>query len=127
MDLTPLKVSDDAVEMEIFHPVTGEKMDITILVIGDDNAEYKQNARMVYKAALKKAPKGNLEKLNSDLDEEFVFSLKAAHIKGWKNIQQNEKPLKFSKENAVYLIQEYPWIRDQIDEFVSERANFIKG
>lgn len=33
----------------------------------------------------------------------------------------------FSKEKAIEIYIRFPWIREQIDVFVSNRKNFIKG
>lgn len=35
--------------------------------------------------------------------------------------------LPFSKENAELVYVRFPWIREQIDNFVSSRKNFIQG
>lgn len=33
----------------------------------------------------------------------------------------------FSKDKAIEIYTRFPWIREQIDNFVSTRKNFIKG
>jgi hypothetical protein len=127
MDLDSLKVTEDAVDLPIYNPITGERTDITIKVIGQDSEEYKQKARALYKRALKKAPKGDLAKLNDDDDEAFAVKLRAAHIKGWENMTEKGKALPFSVEAAEHVIRNYPVIADQVAEFVADRANFMKA
>lgn len=127
MDLDSLKITEDAVDLKIYNPVSGEKTDIIIKVIGQDSEEYKEKARALYKRALKKAPKGDLSKLNDDDDEAFAVKIRAAHIKGWENLTEKGKVLEFSQENAERIMREYPVIADQIIEFVADRANFMKA
>jgi hypothetical protein len=128
MDFSKLQVSDDAVEMQLYNPVDGTKLDGVVLqVIGQDSQEYRDAARSILQSAIKKAPKGDITKLGAGDDEYYSAKLKALHIKGWAGIEQDGKPLEYSKENALELVKKYPWLRDQIDAFVGDRANFIKG
>lgn len=128
MDFSALKILEDAVEMQVYSPVDGTKLDgVTMLVIGQDSQEYRDAARVILQSAIKKAPKGDVSRLGAGDDEYYAAKLKALHIKGWTGIEEGGQPFEYSKENAVELVKKYPWLRDQIDAFVGDRANFIKG
>ena len=126
MDLQSIAITDEAIEMPIYDGA-GTKTDASLQVIGQDSDEYKRKARSIYKTALKKAPKGDLNNLNEDDDESFSIKLRATHIKGWSGIQENGKDIPYSQENAEYIIKKYPFITDQLVEFVSARENFMKA
>ena len=130
MDLSTLKVDDDAVDLTLKNPVTGEKLDIVLNVIGTDNPKFKMADRAITKKNLKKNSKGgrvNLGGLDLEETEEDAIKLAATCIQGWKNVVIDDKKVNYSSAAAVDLLKEYPWIRDQVEEFVSDRVNFIKA
>lgn len=127
MDLKSLEVTNEAIDMPVYNPLTGEKLDIVIQVIGRDSDEFKEKFRAIHKRAIQKAPRGDLSKLSSDDDEYFAIQIRAIHIKGWSGVEEDGKPLPYTKENAEHLVKSYPVIADQIQEFVEDRANFMKA
>lgn len=55
----------------------------------------------------------------------------ATTIVGWANIlwedaDGNDALLDFTNENAIMLLEEYPPLRAQVDEYVGDDANFMK-
>ena len=46
---------------------------------------------------------------------------------GWENIDWDGAVFPFSKENAVKMFARYKWIREQLIEFIAERANYAKN
>lgn len=127
-DLSKLKLSNDSIEMPLCSPVDGAKLEgIKLFVIGQDSKEFQTKVRALKQKAIKKAPKGDLSKLNAEDDEEIALQIIACSLTGWDGIEENGKTLEYNEDNAVYLLKEYPWVRDQIKEYISDRANFIKG
>ncbi len=46
---------------------------------------------------------------------------------GWEGLGDKEGPLAFTPENARRLYIDYPVIREQVDNFVGNRGNFLNG
>lgn len=64
-------------------------------------------------------------KFNSAEMLEDGLELLVACTKGWKHIKISGVVLPFSEENSRMLYTKYPWIREQVDTFVNDRANFL--
>lgn len=67
---------------------------------------------------------GSLEEQESDELEEIVAS-----TLGWRELLDDEgNPIPYSADAArkLYEDREYTWIREQVKEFLGQRANFIR-
>lgn len=133
-------------EVHITNPLTGEncyldeemKKPVKIFVKGikSDDARKKQLAKM--KELNKKRAKANLKRgKNNEPVEDFDFDydevikeqcemLADLTIDFINFIDADGKPLKYSKDAAVNLYMRYEGIREQVNTFVSDEANFIK-
>lgn len=132
MDLSTLKIDNEPATLVLVHPVSGEKLDIEMQCVGLDSDQFKAVDRQLSKKRMMEAQRqGNVKKIvrsfDFDQDEEDNLTRLAACICGWKNVIENEKQVKFTKDAAVDVMKKYPWIKDQIADFVSDRANFIKA
>lgn len=116
--------------LHLRHPVTNEplyangdkKKPMTIDLMGIDGDTFSKIRRENQRKLSKKNKSFNPE----DADEQGLETL-AALTKGWANLVLGGKPLEFSKGNARKLYSDYPWIREQVNEFCSSRENFIKA
>lgn len=116
-DLFTRSTAETGVEMKLLHPGTGEVIknddgkEWVVTVAGTDSDRWKATIRT---AARKRGQ-------SSDDGIETMSSL----VIGWKNLVLNKEPLKFTPQAAIKLLTDYPWIRDQVNSFASERANFL--
>lgn len=132
MDLSTLKIDNEPATLELRHPTTGDKLDIKIHCVGMDSEQFKTIDRQLAKKRLLDAQKrGGLKKAVAGFDFDEIenddLQRLAACITGWENVTENEQALKFSREAAVDVMRKYPWIKDQIADFIGDRANFIKA
>jgi len=127
MDISALKVSNEPMKMSVRHPTTDEEMGIVIMLMGSDYEEYQEKVYELRQDAVKSAPNKELDKLSRQKTKGFLLGILSLHITGWEKIEIDGKPFKYSKDNAIHLMTEWPWMRDQVEEFVDNRANFIKG
>ena len=131
MDLTKLNLSTasaEGVQMELLHPVTEVSFDppIHITVVGMDSDRYQKIQREATNKRLKKAQhrgRVRLQVTAEELEQESI-ELLAKCILGWENIEWEGEPLKFSLDNAKKLVS-VQWIREQLDAFIGDRANFL--
>lgn len=131
MDLSTLNVAaaaDRGADLHLAHPSTGEPLytedgkPVTIRLLGADSHEYRQRIRRLANQNLnkKKRERQNLEQI-----EEQAAELLAAITVGWSNIVLEGETVECNVDNAKSLYLDYAWIREQVDEFVGERANFL--
>lgn len=132
MDLSTLKIDSEAADLVLNNPKTGEKTDMVLHCVGTDSEQFKAIDRALAKKRMLDAQKkGGMKRVIQQADfadiEEDDCQRLAACITGWKNIFENDAELEYSQKNCIHILKEYPWIKDQVTEFVSERANFIKA
>ncbi len=138
--------ANNGAEIHIENPKTGElcyldeamKKPVKILIQGikSDKARAKQLENM--KALSKKKAKANLKRgKNNEVVEDFDFDydkivkdqceLLADLTLDFINLLGTDgKPLKFDRDSAYNLYMRYEAIREQVNTFVSDEANFIK-
>lgn len=93
---------------------------VRLKLLGHDSAKYQSEQRKMAKRLAGKKPQ--IEALESAGRE-----LLASVVVGWEGILDddgNDADCNF--KNVIELFKQEPWAFSQADEFVMERANFIK-
>ena len=119
--LDTAKVAEEGAELRVAHPTTGEDLGITITLIGTDSKTFRDISKSRATASLKKKTR----EIDLDQNESDAVELLAKCTKGWTGITENGKEVAFSYDNAVQLYTKYLWLREQIDRFMADRANFL--
>jgi hypothetical protein len=123
-------------EMELLHPGKHSSTGIFIKVLGRDSEEFRRFQNAQSRSRVDKAQRLNATRINISLEglEKETIELLAVCTVSWRTVEGvDEKPvvkikgeaLECSKENAVRLYTEYPWVREQVDAAVMDRANFL--
>ncbi len=130
MDLNALKPvkADKGATLDILHPETEEPIEgMSITLLGQDSAVYrkmqlsKQQAILNRMAKGKKAAELDAEKLAEDTIDDLVkLTVK------WTGFEINGEALAATPENFRMVYTEWPWIREQAQEFVANRSNFFR-
>lgn len=112
--------------LTISHPKTGEPTPMRVKLANPDSEAYKAVDRRVSNKrlnAIRKAKNGlTVEALNAfDLDLIIGVTL------GWENVAINNETLDCNAENARMLYTKFPFIREQVQEFTLDRANFFSN
>lgn len=122
MDLSVLNLteqSNDAKRVEINHPITYEKTDLVILVVGRESTKAMNFGRLMNDEAMARGAKFWADgKGTPDLTDEEKDDLDArgaaSIVVGWENMVDGGEPLPFSEEAALALMRKYPWLRRQV-------------
>lgn len=125
MDLSTLRPLEGET-MELLHPVTkevitGDKGKVfNINLIGADSNEYRALVKKAYRSdsSKKKVDFDDLERKNI---ESLARATKACYL------VLDKKEVECTFENMVKVYTEFMWIREQVSEFIHDRANFIKS
>jgi len=124
MDLNKFTNTDKANDgqwLELEDIETSEPMDVHIKLAGSDSDAYKKELRRQQDKAIKKGIKN---KTAEQFDNEGISLLVACTL-DWKNIEINGDVLECTPENARWIYKNAPMIREQVDEFVGDRSNFL--
>ncbi len=130
MDLNALKPvkADKGATLDILHPETEEPIEgMSITLLGQDSAVYRKLQLSKQQAILNRMAKG---KKAADLDaeklaEDTIDDLVKLTVK-WTGFEINGEALAATPENFRMVYNEWPWIREQAQEFVNNRANFFR-
>ena len=131
MDLKDLTPNLDDVIVTIKHPTTGDVLknddgtDMTITVLAPHSKEYKKAQHEQISKRLKKAQKSKSQDVDYSDIEEATLELLAKVTKAWDITFGGEKPeLTVAKAKSIY--DEVFWIKNQIEEEVSDSLDFMK-
>jgi hypothetical protein len=91
-----------------------------ITLYGADSLIHKEKA-----AEIQRKNRERRSALEAKEIEAQSLELIVACTKGWYGLEENGKPLEFSKEAATKLYKRYPEIADRVTSFIFTRANFF--
>lgn len=128
MDFQPFDgKSDDGAKMVVTHPGTGEPTDATISLAGMDSKAWRGASKELQtRMLMTKSARNAAASVLGDSDEN-VAELLAAVTMSWENIKLDGMILECSKPIAKNLYVRYPWLREQVNQFVGNRANFFRS
>jgi hypothetical protein len=133
------KACDAGAVLELRHPDTGKGLGIFITLAGVDSEAYvKASNRIAARRANLNMTPARMKKVRAgrpvDVTEEDIgaqqddgIQLLAAVTLSWEGVLVDGNEVACGQEQAVSLYSRFPWIRQQVDEWVSERANFLAG
>lgn len=131
MDLSSLDTASAAAAgatLHLRHPATDaplttdEGEPITIACLGMDSQAFVKRQNQVINQRL---AAGTKAKVTAEAVLAESVDTIAACITGWQNVILDGAPLAFSPENAKKLLTRFAWIREQVDRFIGDRANFL--
>ena len=107
-------------------PITmpdGSPTDVVLKVVGHDSKRFREVAKK-YAQQLMGDDKPSVELLEKQNAE-----LVAACIVGWSGLTKEGVVLDYSEDEAMSLMlkPELTFIREQVERFVAQRANFFRG
>lgn len=119
-------------KLTLLDPRTGEDVlskdgtPVTLTLLGRDSTVAKKEGKRRSQEMINKSLRGGGgKKLSVDEAQEGAISLLAKLTVGWEGISDGGQPFVHTYENAVSLYTKFVWIREQVDEFISDRQNFM--
>lgn len=125
-----VKGSNEGFDVQIYHPGTNEDLGIIIKILGKDSDEFIKVSRAQSKKRMAKMAKnGFRQTLRVPIEEveQDAIDLLASCTKGWIGVVIDGKEIECNVDNAKMLYTRFPWIREQVDVAIGDRANFIHG
>ncbi len=118
------QAQEEGIDVSILHPKTGESLGITIKVAGPDSDRQKKARRAVQTERLNMSrnKRPTVPELEAD-----GLKVTVASIISWDGVIENGQAVVLTAENATSILTKYPFIREQLDSAVGDRAGFIKS
>ena len=136
LDLTTLdtsSASEAGTIMEVLHPTTGAMLThdsgkaVTITLAGQDSARYQSAVRASRNRRLKAQQSGRRVQISAEeMENDGVETIVSCTL-GWDGIGDDGVLLLYSLDNDRMLYKHLPWLLEQADAFISDRANFLKA
>ena len=127
MSLEDFNLKDGAeagAELTLENPKTGELTEIVIHLVGSDAAVFRNKQKEIQSKAISKLARGKTKGLEQTDDDEC--SLLAVSTLGWSGmVDSNNDEIKFSIAEAKAIYLKYPSIKEQVNSFIGDRANFF--
>jgi len=127
LSLDSLSSADTSVFMPLVHPKTGEVIltpdggEMGITLYGKDSDIYRKAQRDITNRRLSKKTNATLtaERLEAEANEVL-----ARCTTKWNIVYEGEA-IECNFSNAKKVYTSLPWVKEQVDEFVAERGNFL--
>ena len=139
-DIDTVKAANEGVEVELYHPATNEDLGIVITILGRDSDIFQKITRQQNKKRMDRMSKsgfrsGKLAPSPEEVEADGLELLSECTIcwvttdeEGARDtIPLEGEELPFSIENVKRVYSRFPWIKEQIDVAIGDRANFIKA
>lgn len=136
MDLSTLDTTTAAeagATMDVVHPATGAPLTqqdgstVTLTLAGQDSERFRKADRKISNKRLATSASGQRVKLTAEgIDADSLERLVACTI-AWNGIGWGGADKECTPENAREAYKRLPWLREQADTFIGDRANFLKA
>jgi hypothetical protein len=120
-----ITLSNKGVEFALKDLRTNKDTDAFITVIGRDSDEYRAIRTERTRMLADRASAGQSDEFTQAELDTLACELLGRCTKGWRGITQKGEAIVFSEKAAMDLYAKYPAIREQVNVFIGERANFI--
>ena len=112
--------------VNIVHPSTGAPLGITIKVISPDSEKYRKLSNRTRNRSINAVKKGK-NSLTAEMMDENAMELLVGSVLSWEGVTWAGQVMECNEVNVRSVFTKFPWIKEQVDEFLGDRANFIKG
>lgn len=115
---------EEGIDVDILHPVTGDELGIKIRVAGVDSERFRRARHAVQEKRIQR--RSVKRQTPAEIDEENLSSL-AQCIISWSGVVIDGKAIELTHDSAVDVLRRYPFLRDQVDVAVGDRAGFMQS
>lgn len=134
-ELDTVTAANAGLEISLRHPATQEPIGMHITVMGRDSDAFREMQAQQNRGRLDRAVRaGSLKKgmLREQVDRDAIRLL-AACTRSWRQdgveggtLTVDGVEVECTAAAAEDLYTKYPWVREQVDEAVMDRANFLQ-
>lgn len=98
-----------------------------LTIVGADSNIFRDAKHQISMELMKEREIDENHKDTPEASRERRVRLVGACVIGWKNISdEDNQAIECNAENVAYVLEESPHLLDKVDEFLSNRENFLK-
>ena len=131
LDAMSFRPADEPRPMPVTDPVTGAPITnpdgsaVVLMLYGQDSDVYRRITDANANRRLEHAVGGRRAKLTAEQLRAESLEVVVACTAGWEGIEWDGAPLAFSPANARKLYTALPWLQEQAEGFIGDRAHFF--
>lgn len=131
-DISTLALKEDTVDVQLRHPATGEllfsdeakTLPVAVVAYGKASKQYRNAVNAMMNRSIKR--KAKKEKESAEVMTEEGITLLVAVTSAFKELAIAGKvPTTEADFRSLYADPAYSWIKDQVNDFVGDDANFL--
>ena len=130
IDLGQFETGSEGEWLEVLHPTTGEIIRddegtaLRVKLLGKDSNEYRKAQRAATQRRLQSRSKKSM--IDAETLEREAVEVLIVCTQDWEGLAEGGEDLPCTPENVRRVYSKYLWLREQVDEFVEDRGNFMK-
>ena len=118
--------ADEGAELEVLDPANGEPVGVFITLAGADSSAHRQATAAIAKRRMNGVKGFRAKSFDPEKFEAESIEVLAACTLDWKGVFLDGAPLACSRDNAIMMYTRFPWLREQVDQFISDRAAYLQ-
>tara|TARA_R110000868_G_scaffold2962_2_gene20083 strand:- start:2534 stop:2917 length:384 start_codon:yes stop_codon:yes gene_type:complete len=122
--LYTLEAHESGSELNIISPINGKATECFLNVLGADSRVWREAELNGKRKILELFKAGESDSVKNEL---IIAETLATSVTGWRGFDNNGEVMEFDRSFLVDLFVNSPLIADQVNQFISNRANFTKG
>ena len=124
------KMAEQGAWMELENPEDGsvlqtDEKPVRIKLLGTDSKTWRNKNREYQRQRIARMARTRSKNIDYSMSDEDACQMLAECTVEWEGIQENGEAIEFSVDAAYDLYMKYVWMREQVDVFVGDRANFF--
>lgn len=126
LDLADFEANSlETAELVIEHPATGKPTSMRIQLLSSDSDVWKKQVMRIRRENMKY--QNRRDGIPPEKSQDDALTLLAVCTVGWNGINESGQPLPCTRENAKRVYEKFPFIREQVDDFIGDRRNFLRS
>lgn len=113
--------------LQLRHPATNVPIPPRLQLLGMDSDRYRAKSAELMRRRQDELARGARERLTPEELQSRNIELLAEVTAGWEGLRLDGEPYVFAPGKAAELYTRWPWIYEQANVAVTDRANFLPG
>lgn len=113
-------------ELEVLDPVTNEPVGAYITLAGADSTIHRKATANVSKRRFNSQKGFRSKGFDVEKMEAESIEILAVCTLSWKGVTVDGVPLPCSRDNAIKMYTRFPWLREQVEQFIGDRSAYLQ-
>ena len=118
--------AEEGAELKVVDPLTGDGVGVFITLAGADSAVHRKASATITKRRVNKAKGFRSQMFDPEVADAESIEVLAVCTLSWKGVIVDGAPLPCSRDNAIKLYTRFPWLREQVETFISDRSAYLQ-